>query len=108
MHANNQFAIAYDICKKYYMETLQFEVLNTDSSLVTERALCKFENGFGASVLRGHGSLTTATAPYELAIVKFYDDINFELIYPDFANRDVISSLSLEQVYSYLDIIKNL
>lgn len=61
------------------METLQFEVLNTDSSLVTERALCKFENGFGASVLRGHGSLTTATAPYELAIVKFYDDINVSI-----------------------------
>ena len=108
MHANNQFAIAYDICKKYYMETLQFEVLNTESDYVTERAICKFENGFGASVLRGHGSLTTATPPYELAIVKFNDDINFELIYPDFANRDVISSLSLEQVYSYLDIIKKL
>lgn len=90
------------------METLQFEVLNTDSSLVTERALCKFENGFGASVLRGYGSLTTTTAPYELAIIKFKDDINFELIYPDFTNRDVISGLSLEQVYSYLDIIKNL
>ena len=90
------------------METLHFEALKTESNLVTERALCKFENGYGASVLRGHGSLSTITAPYELAIIKFYDDLNFELIYPDFSNRDVISSLSLEQVYSYLEIIKNL
>lgn len=108
MHANNQFAISYDICKKYDMETLQFEALTIKSDYVTERALCKFENGFGASVLRGHGSLTTTTAPYELAIIKFYDDINFELVYPDFTNGDVISCLSLEQVFSYLDIIKSL
>lgn len=90
------------------METLQFEVLNAESCHVTERALCKFENGLGASILRGYGSISTTSGQYELAIIKYNENQGYELIYPDFTGGDTLHSLSLDQVYEYLEIIKAL
>lgn len=75
-------------------------------SLLTYRAVMRFPNGYGVSVLTGGGVLCDSERPYELAVVKFRVDNTFELIYPSLFDNDVIPFLTAEGVSSYMRIIQ--
>ncbi len=74
----------------------------------TQKALIRFENGYGVSVLTGSGALATLEKPYELAVIQFDNDGSYKLIYPSLFNGDVIPFLTSEDVTSYMKIIQTL
>jgi len=66
------------------------------------RAIVRFENGLGLSVLSGPGTLTSPDRPYEAAVIAFSVDGSFTIIYPDFTHGDVLSFLTGDQVSEYM------
>lgn len=77
---------------------LSFHVLQSTPSGDVCQAIVRFENGFGLSVLRGPGTLTTADRPYEAAVLEFSADGSYTIIYPEFTRHDVLSFLTEEQL----------
>lgn len=72
--------------------------------------LYKFDNGYGASVVKRIGSYGHEEDLWELAVIKFYgDDGNdWGLVYDTKINPDVIGYLSDNDVQEILSGIKNL
>ena len=71
------------------------------------QALVFFDNGYGASVIRGFGSYGVNDALYELAVVKVEDD-SWYLCYDSGITDDVIGHLSEEQITNLLQKIEAL
>lgn len=80
----------------------------TKSSIATLKASLRFENGYGVSVLTGPGALATIEKPYELAVIKYQDDNDYQIIYPTLFNSDVIPCLTCDEVTQYMNIIQSL
>ncbi|MBQ8812236.1 MAG: hypothetical protein IJZ70_07995 [Bacteroidales bacterium] len=80
----------------------------TKSSIATFKASLRFENGYGVSVLTGPGALATIEKPYELAVIKYQDDNDYQIIYPTLFNSDVIPCLTCDEVTQYMNIIQSL
>lgn len=60
-----------------HMKIFQDLVFVPESSTTgsdTQKALIRFENGYGVSVLTGSGALATIEKPYELAVIKYLDN----------------------------------
>lgn len=83
--------------------------------LIKERSLLggvqkiyKFENGYGASVIKHWGSYGGDQGLWELAVILFLDEENYELCYKTEITQDVIGYLSWEEVEEILERIKNL
>ena len=74
----------------------------------TFKAVAVFPNGYGVSILTGTGALATIEKPYELAVVKYLDNNDYQIIYPTLFNNDVIPCLTSEEVTQYMDIIQSL
>ena len=76
----------------------------------------KFDNGFGASVVRfrtplglsGYGSYTNNEKEWELAVIKFGDGDNYSLTYDTEITKNVLGHLKEEAVEEYLQKIKAL
>ena len=67
----------------------------------------KFENNYGASVVKGFGTYGGEDDKWELATVKFVNDIH-HLIYDNpVCDDDVVGWLSDEDVVDYLYMIKD-
>ena len=77
---------------------LSFNVLQSTPSGDVCQAIIRFSNGYGLSVLRGPGTLTSADRPYEAAVLEFLADGSYSIIYPEFTRNDVLSFLSEEQL----------
>ena len=56
----------------------------------------------------GSGALATIEKPYELAVIKYQDDNDYQIIYPTLFNSDVIPCLTSDEVTQYMDIIQSL
>lgn len=69
--------------------------------------LFKFENGYGASVIKHHGSYGHNEDLWELAVIKFEDD-NYYLNYDTPVTDDVLGWLTDEDVGKLLKRIKDL
>lgn len=69
--------------------------------------LFKFENSYGASVIKRHGSYGHSKDLWELAVIKFEDD-DFYLNYDTPVTDDVLGWLTDEDVRKLLGRIKNL
>lgn len=66
-----------------------------------------FENGYGASVIRGEYSYGGREGLYELAVIKGIAS-EWDLCYDTGITDDVIGHLTPEDVTSYLQRIKSL
>ena len=94
-----------------HMKIFQDLVFVPESSTTgsdTQKALIRFENGYGVSVLTGSGALATIEKPYELAVIKYQDDNDYQIIYPTLFNSDVVPCLTSDEVTQYMDIIQSL
>ena len=89
-------------------QDLVFVPENCTTGSNTHKALIRFENGYGVSVLTGSGALATIEKPYELAVIKYQDDNDYQIIYPTLFNSDVIPCLTSDEVTQYMDIIQSL
>lgn len=78
---------------------------NRSANMPGIQALVFFENGYGASVIRGYGTYGAENGLYELAVVK-RDGDSWDLCYDSGITDDVIGHLSEEEVTSYLQAIE--
>ena len=72
----------------------------------SNQLLYKFSNGYGASVITGgyEGPL----CPYELAVVKFDPENNWDLCYDTKITSDVLGWLTTNEVMALLNRIEDL
>ena len=86
-----------------------------ESYIIAERSvnggvqkIYKFDNGYGASVVRHPFSYGGAQGLWEMALLNF-DDLSWHITYhEDFANGDVAGYLSDKEVLELLEWIKSL
>ena len=71
------------------------------------QAITFFENGYGASVIKGYGTYGNDSGLYELAVLKITED-GWDLCYDSGITQDVEGYLSPEAVTIYLRRIKAL
>ena len=68
----------------------------------------QFENGYGASIIRGEHTYGGDLGLFELAVLKFISDDDFMLCYDTPITEDVIGYLSLDELAPLLQQIKAL
>lgn len=68
----------------------------------------KFENGYGASIIKNIASYGNIENLFELSVIKFTDDYSWELCYDTEITNDVIGCLDNNDVLELLERIKNL
>jgi hypothetical protein len=69
----------------------------------------RFENNFGASVVRHNYSYGSEEGLFELAVLQFFNDSNeYELTYNTEITDDVLGHLTQEDVESLLDRIEKI
>lgn len=73
-----------------------------------EQIIYKFDNGYGASVVRHRYSYGGDNGLWELAVIKFIDDTNWNLTYDTPVTGDVIGYLEWPGVQELLAKIKSL
>lgn len=70
--------------------------------------LFKYENGFGASVVKGKGTYGYQVDSWELAVIKWANDNTWDVTDNTPITGDVLGYLSSEEVLDTLEQIKNL
>ncbi len=73
-----------------------------------ERKVYKFENGYGASVIRTKYSYGYNLGLWEIACIIFVNDEDYEISYNNNVTDDVIGHLNWEDVEVILERINNL
>lgn len=68
----------------------------------------RFPNGYGASVINHSFSYGNHLGLYELAVLKFNNDDNFEICYDTNITDDVIGYLDEDKVQYFLKRIEDL
>jgi len=85
--------------------------------IITERIMMggvqkihRFDNGFGASVIRHDGSYGSSKGLWEVALIKFSGEGNddWSIRYHDIVNNDVVGWLDNEEVQDLLNRIEAL
>ena len=72
------------------------------------QALIFFNNGYGASVIKGYGSYGADDELYELAVIAREEDDTWDLCYDTEITSDVLGHLTKEEVTSLLQEIEAL
>lgn len=70
--------------------------------------LYRFDNGYGASVIRHFGSYGYEKGLWELAVIHWEDENEWHLCYDTPITDDVIGYLSEKEILIYLDQIEKL
>lgn len=73
-----------------------------------EQRLYRFDNGYGASVVKFPGTLGFNHDLWELAVIFWYNDEDYQLVYTTDITDDVIGHLSEKDVEDILKRIKEL
>ncbi len=72
--------------------------------------LFRFNNGYGASIICGNGSIGFEDAKYEMALIRWYpkfaDEFYYQLVYDKNRFKDVVGYLSPNDVVDLLKYIK--
>jgi hypothetical protein len=68
------------------------------------RAVLRFPNGYGASIIRRPGSYGADQGLYEMAVVKFHG-LKYELCYDTPIADDVIGWMGPDEIRDYLERI---
>ena len=89
-------------------DDLTFVPINSVNDDGTLRAVMKFDNGYGVSILCGPCALSEPDRPYELAVMLFQQNGCYKIVYPTLFNSDIISCLTSEEVTAYMKIIQAL
>lgn len=74
----------------------------------TDHWLFRFPNGYGASVIQGGVAFGSDTAPFELAIVQFNYDDDYQMCYNTPITHDVLGYLTESKVLGLLNQIQQL
>ena len=67
----------------------------------------KFDNGYGASIIKGLYVYGTKFFPYELCIIKFGENGYFEPVEVETFVDNIKGYLNIKEVKEYLEQIKN-
>lgn len=82
-------------------------LVRTDREFGGIQYVFKFDNGYGASVVKGFSTYGAADDLWELAVLHFDGD-EWSITYNTPITDDVIGYLTDEEVGEYLEQIKNL
>ena len=96
--------------KNFNLNCKEFEKYIIEDRLINngKQYIFKFENKYGASVVKNIYSYGYDNDLWELAIIKFNNDESFEIIYDSELSDDVLGYLTDEKVVEYLKQIKEL
>jgi hypothetical protein len=72
------------------------------------QAIVRFENKYGASIVKHDYSYGSKTGLYELAVLKYDENNNWGLCYDTPVTSDVLGYLSEDEVTTYLMQIEQL
>ena len=84
------------------------DVLSVKKSMNDVQYIFKFDNNYGASVIKNLGSYGHERDLWELAVIWFSDEYEWHLCYDTEITNDVIGHLTDEAVCTWLERIKNL
>lgn len=96
--------LKYDQFDKYLFEAKSGRYIDSEEL----QYIFKFENGYGASVVKNIGSYGNRQDLFELAIIRFTDEFTWNLCYSTEITNDVIGYLTNDDVLELLERIKNL
>ena len=68
----------------------------------------KFDNNYGASVVRKLGSYGHREGLWELAVIYWYDEEEWDIVYDTPITNNVIGYLTWNEVEEYLEQIRKL
>lgn len=100
----NYTQLKYDQFDKYLFEAKSGRYIDSEEL----QYIFKFENGYGASVVKNIGSYGNRQDLFELAIIRFTDEFTWNLCYSTEITNDVIGYLTNDGVLYLLERIKNL
>lgn len=105
--------LKYDKFKDYYYvdpNLKKFEEREKDNywKMGIHQWLFKFENGYGASVVKHFGSYGFDDDLFELAVIKFYNEKEWHLNYETPVTNNVEGYLTNDDVLKMLDEIQRL
>jgi hypothetical protein len=72
------------------------------------QAVVKFENNYGASIVRHNGSYGSKQGLYELAVTEYDEDGHWSICYDTPLTDDVLGYLTEDDVTNYLIQIEQL
>lgn len=105
----------YPITESTKFDEPSDEYIFENQHLYKIHKIWRFKNGYGASVIRVKDKMTNEYMSYtnnneewELAVIKFTDSNNYELVYNTEITNDVIGYLKKEEVEEILRKIKKL
>jgi hypothetical protein len=96
------------IIKKYNkttFEELEFKATEFNNGI---QAIVKFENNYGASIVKHDYSYGGKTGLYELAVLKYDENNNWDLCYDTPVTSDVLGYLNEADITRYLKQIEQL
>ena len=96
--------LKYDKFEKYLYEAKKEKVLHQESY----QYIFKFDNGYGASVIKNIMSYGHAQDLFELAVIEFIDEFTWKICCSTEITDDVIGYLTNDDVLELLERIKNL
>lgn len=96
--------LKYDQFDKYLFEAKRSRLNDIDEL----QYIFKFENGYGASVVKNIGSYGNKQDLFELAVIIFVGEYEWELCYSTEITNDVIGYLNNDEVIGLLERIKSL
>jgi hypothetical protein len=86
-------------------QDLEFKDLSAMNGV---QAIVKFENNYGASIVRHKGSYGGKQGLYELAVIKFNEDEEWGIVYDPRITPDVLGYLTKDNVTTHLKQIEQL
>lgn len=96
--------LKYDGFEDYLFEATKEKVLHQYSY----QYIFKFDNNYGASVVKNPISHGNKLDLFELEVIKFIDEYNWKICYPKYITDYVIGYLTNDDVLNLLEAIKNL
>ena len=96
--------LKYDGFEKYLYEATK----ETLSHKENYQYIFKFDNGYGASVIKNIMSYGHAKDLFELAVIEFIDEFTWKICCSTDITDDVIGYLTNDEVLDLLERIKNL
>ena len=85
----------------------QYLVRTRHTERKNNKKLYRFENGYGASVIRSYYSYGGNEGLWELAMIKWIDDFDYNIYYCDIVDDDVLGYLAEKDIVPILEKIKN-
>lgn len=96
--------LKYDQFDKYLIEAKSVRYINSEEL----QYIFKFDNNYGASVVKNIGSYGNKQDLFELAVIIFVSEFEWELCYSSKITNDVVGYLTNNEVIELLERIKNL